>query len=53
MYGLLGRKLGHSLSPQIHSHLCDYEYKLYPTETENLDAFFAAVNEFYETKFCT
>lgn len=40
MYGLLGRKLGHSLSPQIHSHLCDYEYKLYPTEPENLDAFF-------------
>jgi len=41
MYGLLGRKLGHSLSPQIHSHLCDYEYKLCPTEPENLDAFFA------------
>lgn len=41
MYGLLGRKLGHSLSPQIHSHLCDYEYKLYPTEPENLDSFFS------------
>lgn len=41
MFGLLGRKLGHSLSPQIHSHLCDYEYKLYPTEPENLDAFFS------------
>lgn len=41
MFGLLGRKLGHSLSPQIHSHLCDYEYKLYPTEPEMLDAFFA------------
>ena len=41
MYGLLGRKLGHSLSPQIHSHLCDYEYKLYPTEPENLDKFFS------------
>ncbi|MBQ7120877.1 MAG: shikimate kinase [Clostridia bacterium] len=41
MYGLLGRKLGHSLSPQIHSHLCDYEYKLYPTEPEKLDDFFA------------
>lgn len=41
MYGLLGRKLGHSLSPQIHSHLCDYEYKLFPTEPENLDKFFA------------
>lgn len=41
MFGLLGRKLGHSLSPQIHSHLCDYSYKLYPTEPECLDSFFA------------
>lgn len=41
MFGLLGRKLGHSLSPQIHSHLCDYEYKLYPMEPECLDAFFS------------
>ncbi len=41
MFGLLGRKLGHSLSPQIHAHLCDYEYKLYPTEPENLDEFFS------------
>lgn len=41
MFGLLGRKLGHSLSPQIHSLLCDYEYKLYPTEPEMLDEFFA------------
>lgn len=41
MFGLLGRKLGHSLSPQIHSHLCDYVYKLYPMEPECLDSFFA------------
>lgn len=41
MFGLLGRKLGHSLSPQIHSLLCDYEYRLYPTEPEKLDEFFA------------
>ena len=41
MFGLLGRKLGHSLSPEIHSLLCDYEYKLYPTEPENLDEFFS------------
>ena len=40
-FGLLGRKLGHSLSPQIHSLLCDYEYKLYPKEPEELDGFFA------------
>ncbi len=41
MFGLLGRKLGHSLSPEIHSLLCDYEYKLYPTEPDGLDAFFS------------
>ena len=41
MYGLLGRKLGHSLSPQIHALLCDYKYKLYPTEPENLESFFS------------
>ncbi len=41
MYGLLGRKLGHSLSPEIHSLLCDYEYMLYPTEPEGLDSFFS------------
>ncbi len=41
MFGLLGRKLGHSLSPEIHAKLCDYEYKLYPTEPENLDKFFS------------
>ena len=51
MYGLLGRKLGHSLSPQIHSHLCDYEYKLYPMEPECLDSFFnnTALNGFNVT----
>lgn len=41
-FGLLGRKLGHSLSPQIHSLLCDYEYKLYPTEPEKLGEFFSS-----------
>ena len=41
MFGLLGRKLGHSLSPEIHSLMADYEYKLYPTEPEDLDAFFS------------
>lgn len=40
-FGLLGRKLDHSLSPQIHSLLCGYEYKLYPTEPEKLDEFFS------------
>ncbi len=41
MFGLLGRKLGHSLSPEIHSLLCDYEYKLCPTEPEKLGEFFS------------
>lgn len=41
MYGLLGRKLGHSLSPEIHALLSDYEYKLYPTEPEKLGEFFS------------
>jgi shikimate dehydrogenase len=27
--GLLGKKLGHSYSPQIHAYLGDYAYKLY------------------------
>ncbi|MDO4815646.1 MAG: shikimate kinase [Bacillota bacterium] len=37
--GLLGRKLGHSYSPQIHSMLGDYEYLLYEKEPEELEAF--------------
>ena len=27
--GLLGEKLGHSYSPQIHRELANYEYRLY------------------------
>ena len=27
-YGLLGEKLGHSFSPQIHSQLAGYSYEL-------------------------
>ena len=37
--GLLGRKLGHSFSPQIHSHLGDYSYELFQKEPEELEAF--------------
>ena len=37
--GLLGRKLGHSYSPQIHSHLASYEYTLFEKEPEELEAF--------------
>lgn len=38
--GLLGRKLGHSYSPQIHSCLGDYDYALFEREPEELEAFF-------------
>ena len=35
-FGLLGKKLGHSFSPQIHAMLGDYEYRLYELESEEL-----------------
>lgn len=37
--GLLGRKLGHSYSPQIHSLLGDYSYTLFEREPEQIDDF--------------
>ena len=37
--GLLGRKLSHSYSPQIHGILSDYSYQLYETEPESLAGF--------------
>ena len=37
---LLGRRLGHSLSPEIHEYLGSYDYKLFELEPEELDAFF-------------
>lgn len=37
--GLLGEKLGHSYSPQIHSLMADYEYKLYEKTPEQLEDF--------------
>ena len=47
--GLLGRKLGHSYSPEIHSYLGDYSYKLFEKEPEELEEFlkygdFSAIN---------
>ena len=47
--GLLGRKLGHSYSPQIHAYLGDYSYELFEREPEDVEAFlksgdFQAIN---------
>ena len=41
--GLLGRKLGHSLSPQIHRFFGDYEYRLYEKEPEEVAEFLRTV----------
>lgn len=48
-YGLLGEKLGHSYSKEIHSLLADYEYELCEVNKEELDVLmrkkeFCAVN---------
>lgn len=40
-YGLLGEKLGHSFSPQIHRDLAGYDYQLLPTPPEAVEALFA------------
>ena len=37
--GLLGRKLGHSYSPQIHSMLGPYSYTLFEKEPEEIEEF--------------
>ena len=41
-YGLIGEKLGHSYSPQIHNMLADYRYELCPVSPENLHSFMTA-----------
>ncbi len=42
--GLLGAKLEHSYSPQIHTHLGDYTYELLEKNTENLEEFIKKSN---------
>ncbi len=37
--GLLGRKLGHSYSPQIHEYLGSYTYDLFEKEPEEIEEF--------------
>ncbi len=44
MYGLLGKHLSHSFSPQIHARLGDYDYKLFEVAPEDLPAFLQAKN---------
>ena len=36
---ILGKKLGHSYSPQIHSYLADYTYELFEKSPEELEFF--------------
>jgi shikimate dehydrogenase len=48
-YGLIGEKLGHSFSKEIHEQLADYEYQLCPLSREEFPDFmakadFAAIN---------
>jgi shikimate dehydrogenase len=38
-FGLLGEKLSHSFSPQIHAELADYEYRLYEKKPEEIEDF--------------
>ncbi|MBQ5800483.1 MAG: shikimate dehydrogenase [Clostridia bacterium] len=48
-YGLIGERLGHSFSPELHSRLFGYEYELCELKKDELDAFmkkkdFKAIN---------
>ena len=50
--GLLGRKLGHSYSPQIHRNFGNYDYSLFEKEPEDVEEFlkngdFSAINVTY------
>lgn len=38
-YGLIGEKLGHSFSKEIHEKLADYTYDLHPLEKNEVEAF--------------
>lgn len=42
IYGLLGEKLGHSYSPDIHAVLGDYPYRLFEKAVEEVPAFLAS-----------
>ena len=38
-YGLIGEKLGHSFSKEIHGLIADYDYQLKEIQREKLDGF--------------
>ncbi|MEA4823393.1 MAG: shikimate kinase [Clostridiaceae bacterium] len=40
-FGLIGGKLSHSFSPQIHALLADYDYTLFPMPADALQTWFA------------
>ena len=40
-FGLIGRPLGHSMSPRLHAFFTGEEYELRELEPEQLDEFFA------------
>ena len=42
IYGLLGERLSHSYSPEIHAALGDYEYRLFEMEEAAVPAFLAS-----------
>lgn len=41
-YGLVGERLSHSFSPEIHGRLGDYKYELIEVPKDKIDAFFEA-----------
>ena len=43
-YGLIGERLVHSYSKEIHGYIADYEYELCEVSREEIDAFFEARN---------
>ena len=45
--GLLGRHLGHSYSPAIHSMLADYNYQLFEVEPDALEGFLKNNGHFF------
>ena len=44
MYGLLGEKLGHSFSKEIHESINDYTYNLIEVKKEDFNSFMNSKN---------